>query len=387
MLSQGVVIPLLPTIVAQTHSTLGNTVGVGVAVAAFGLARLLTNIPAAYVGGRIGRRPMLVIGPLVTAATMVGVATAPSLEYVIAWRALAGVSSAIFLTAALTYLGDNAPSSRSGSTFAYFYMSFSAGVAAGPAIGGVLAELQSVALPLLVVAATSVASAMLAALALPPGRVGRQPSSSPSGQRWRPWSDWRFLVVGMVTLIGFATRNGSQQTVVPVAALGEGVAVGIIGLGFSLSSIMSATGGPLTGFLLDRYPRGRVLAMAAGVAALVILGWTLQDWYPASFLVTMAVYGLTSSVLDGAAVTTANDLAPDEGRARAIGFYRLFGDGGYVLGPLLLGAIADGTGPSTAILVNTAFLLAAATLATLSLSGLRQSRSKVDEAAAVEAEI
>jgi MFS family permease len=191
----------------------------------------------------------------------------------------------------------------------------------------------------------------------------------------------------MVTLIGFATRNGSQQTVVPVAALGEGVAVGIIGLGFSLSSIMSATGGPLTGFLLDRYPRGRVLAMAAGVAALVILGWTLQDWYPASFLVTMAVYGLTSSVLDGAAVTTANDLAPDEGRARAIGFYRLFGDGGYVLGPLLLGAIADGTGPSTAILVNTAFLLAAATLATLSLSGLRQSRSKVDEAAAVEAEI
>jgi MFS family permease len=323
---------------------------------------------------------MLVIGPALMAATMVGVATSSSLEFVVAWRALAGVSSAIYLTAALTYLGEISPSSRSGSTFAYFYMSFSAGVAAGPAIGGVLAELHSVALPLLVVACTSVASAILAAVALPTVFGMHRPAAAPGQRRWRPWSDWRFLVVGAVTLIGFATRNGSQQTVVPVAALGEGVAVGVIGLGFSLSSLMSAAGGPLTGYLLDRYPRGRVLAFAAGVAGLVILAWTLQDWYPGSFLATMAIYGLTSSVLDGAAVTTANDLAPADGRSRAIGFYRLFGDSGYVLGPLMLSTIADSSGSAIAILVNSTALLFAGALAMLSLRGLRHGRPKVEDA-------
>jgi DHA1 family multidrug resistance protein-like MFS transporter len=375
MLGQGVVIPLLPTIVAQTHSALDNAVAVGFAVAAFGLARLATNVPAGYLADRVGRRLPLIVGPALTAVSMIGVANASSLELVIAWRVVAGISSALYLTAVLTYLSEISPVARRGSTYAYFYMSFSGGIAAGPAVGGVLAELHSVWLPLVVVAVTSFVSAILAVTALPAWLGGGRVPSPPTGERWRPWSDRRFLAVGFVVLIAFATRNGSQQTVVPVAAVESGVSVGLIGLGFSLAAIMSAASGPVSARLLDRFNRGRVMVLAGTLTALAILGWSLEQWFPVSFLVTMAVYGFLSNIVEASTITTANELAPDEARARAIGYFRLFGDGGYVIGPLVLGTIAGGSSADVAILVNAGALLAAATVAALSLGVGRRTQA------------
>jgi MFS family permease len=356
-LGQGVVIPLLPSIVDRASASDGAT-AVGIAVAAFGLARLVASVPAGHLAGRVSPTWLIAAGPALMAVSLFGVATADSVPIVVAWRLLAGVSSALFVTASLIYLGDAAPSGRRGTAYAYFYTAFSAGISAGPAIGGVLGEAQGVAVPLLVVAGTSLMSAALVLLVLPRTRPSRPDANEPPAGAWAPWRDHRFLFVGLASLLVYATRNGTQQTVVPTAALDAGLPLTTIGIGFSLAAVLTTVGGPLAGYLLDRFGRMRLLVIGIGVLAVTILGWTLDGWLAGSFLVTMAAYGLVSALVDSATVTSASEIAPDQSRARAIGYYRALSDGGYVLGPVLFATLADRTSSDFAIVVNAALLAA-----------------------------
>jgi MFS family permease len=360
MLGQGVVIPLLPSIVDSAPSA-GGASSVGIAVAAFGLARLLASLPAGYVTGRVGPRLVIVAGPLLMAASLFGIAFAHALGLVVMWRLLAGVSSALFLTASMIYLSNAVSPARRGRAFAYFYMAFSAGISAGPAIGGLLADIHSIALPLVVVGATSLVSAVLAAIVLPGGGGGR---TGPGGvaMNWAPWSDWRFLTVALLSLLVYATRNGTQQTVVPTAAVEAGMPLVLVGIGFTVAAVVNTAGAPLVGYLLDRFDRRRLMVMAIGLLGFSILGWTLDGWQPVTFIATMGVYGFVSALADSSTVTNASDLAPEEARARGIGYFRVFSDGGYVLGPLLFAGVADATSTNWAIVTNSVLLIAAAVL-------------------------
>ncbi len=54
-----------------------------------------------------------------------------------------------------------------------------------------------------------------------------------------------------------------------------------------------------------------------------------------------------------------SDIAPSELEGTLIGSYRFFRDMGYFVGPLLLGAIADNMGLTTAFYATSLILLAA----------------------------
>lgn len=372
MLGQGVVIPLLPAIVRGVSTADGAT-AVGAAVAAFGLARLVASLPAGYLAGRIGPKYLMVGGPLLMAVSLFGVASAGSLELLVAWRLLAGISSALFITASLIYLGNAVPASARGTAYAYFYMAFSAGISAGPAFGGLLAEIHSISLPIVVVGITSVVSAIVGFAVVPlqhPAGIEREEA----GRAWSVWSDWRFLLVGLISLLVYATRNGTQQTVVPTAAIDSGLPLAVLGIGFTLAAALTAAGGPLVGYLLDRFDRRLIMALSVVVLGFTILGWSATDWQPASFLLTMAAYGIVSAVVDSATITNASDLVPEAARARSIGYFRVLSDFGYLLGPILLAAVADGTTPAVAIAANSALLVVAGLLALVLTVGVSRRR-------------
>jgi MFS family permease len=358
MLGQGVVIPVLPAIVEATPGDTA-TAAVGLAVAAFGLARLLSSLPAGQLAGIIGPRLLIVAGPIAMAVSLFGLAFATTLEWIVGWRLLAGVSSAAFLTGSLIYLGNAVPQAGRGKAYASFYMAFSAGFGAGPAIGGLLAEVNGVGLPLFVVAGTSLVSAGVASVVLPRERIVPASDSSDGRPGWAPWSDARFLAIGLLSLLVYATRNGTQQTVVPTAAVDLGMPLFVIGLGFSVAAVVNAAGAPLVGYLLDKFDRRLLMVGSVAALGVTILGWTLDGWLPASYLVTMAAYGVVSILVDSSVVTNASDVAPEEARARAIGYFRVFSDGGYVLGPLVFAWLADAGSPSAAIATNAALLVVA----------------------------
>jgi MFS family permease len=357
-LGQGAVIPLLPVLVGNTPAGIGPE-AVGIAVASFGLARLAASLPAGVLAGRIGPTWLIVTGPLLMAVALFGLAGAHDLPEIVGWRLLAGVSSALFVTASLIYLGEASDVSRRGSAYAYFYVAFSAGISAGPALGGILAELGGPSVPLMVVGFTSIASACLAFLTVPSiGRPSATGETSGLG-RWAAWRDPAFLAVALLSLLLYATRNGTQQTVVPTAALSQGLGIVIVGIGFTLAAIVTSVSGAGAAYLLDRFPRVRLMYIGCGLLGVTILGWIPGVQHAALFLGTMAAYGLISALTDSATVTVASELPPGEARPRAIGYFRLVSDGGYVLGPLAFGAVAGFLSPAIAVTTNAVLLVGA----------------------------
>ena len=69
MAGQGVVSPVLPLFAKEFGV---STATIGLTLSAFALARLILNVPLGVLSDRVGRKPLLIAGPLVTAVGMVG---------------------------------------------------------------------------------------------------------------------------------------------------------------------------------------------------------------------------------------------------------------------------------------------------------------------------
>ncbi len=103
MAGQGVISPVLP-IYADSFGV--STAMIGATVTAFGLARLVTNVPAGIYADRRGRRALLIGGPLITAVGMLGSGLSADIWTLLAFRFVAGLGSGLYMTGAQIYLLD-----------------------------------------------------------------------------------------------------------------------------------------------------------------------------------------------------------------------------------------------------------------------------------------
>lgn len=104
-----------------------------------------------------------------------------------------------------------------------------------------------------------------------------------------------------------------------------------------------------TGALSDHLGRkplivGGMWLQALGIA-LVPLTSSLSIWAGAAILL-----GLGTALVYPTLLATVSDVADPHSRASAVGVYRLWRDGGYAVGALLAGGLADLLGLSAAIL-------------------------------------
>ena len=83
-----------------------------------------------------------------------------------------------------------------------------------------------------------------------------------------------------------------------------------------------------------------------------------MSWFMAACL----VWGIASAVGGAAPSAYAADSAPPGLNATTIGVYRMAGDAGYVVGPILLGLLTDLRGPDAALLISAGLLGAGAVL-------------------------
>jgi MFS family permease len=104
----------------------------------------------------------------------------------------------------------------------------------------------------------------------------------------------------------------------------------------------------LTGALSDRLGRKRLIVAGmwtqAGGLLLLLLARGFQPW-----VVAMVLLGLGTALVYPTLIAAISDVAHPEWRASAVGVYRLWRDGGYALGALLAGLLADLLGLDWAI--------------------------------------
>ena len=152
-------------------------------------------------------------------------------------------------------------------------------------------------------------------------------------------------------------NDGLAWGLFPLLFASRGLTVGQIGVLAALYPAVWGVGQLATGALSDRIGRKWLIATGMWVQAaalgLVALGTTFGTWALAAVLL-----GAGTAMVYPTLLAVIGDVAHPAWRARSVGVYRLWRDGGFAVGALLAGVIADAYGMAAAVWVVAALTAA-----------------------------
>jgi MFS family permease len=346
---------IVPVIALYARSFGVSQSAIGVAIAVYGLARFLVAVPVGKLTDVLGRRAALTLGGLVTAAGNFLCAYAPNFATFVAARFVAGVGAALVLIAGQIVLADITTPARRGRVMAIYQGVFLFAVGVGPYPGGLLAERFGLAAPFVVYAIAGAAASVVAWLQIPDTRAAGLSAADaaapvPFASQVRLLTHHPgFMLVSLVGFMNAVVRTGALFNIVPVLAR-DRLLLGTdrIGFGLALSSVVGLVLAYPAGVLVDRYGRKTVIVpatAAAGLSMLVFLAAPSYAW----FLAGCVVWSVAVGVSGAAPAAYAADVTPPGMNAAAMSTYRMLSDLGYVVGPIVLGAVTDLFGADAAL--------------------------------------
>jgi len=374
MMGQGIISPVLP-LYAQSFGV--GTAMIGLTIAVFGAARLVVNLPAGFLSERYGRRLLLFGGPAVTALGSLLSGLAPDFWWLLGFRFVSGAGSAMYMTGAMILLTDITSDENRGRLMSIYQGSLLAGVSAGPAVGGFVAEGFGLSAPFFLVAGLAGLAMLWSFGRMPetvhvrrgasetPARAGQRANGEAQSARRGVLSLLArpdFLLVCLLSMSIFLTRTGGRLTLLPLVGENRlGMSPGGLGLVFTLMTVLNLVTLAPARTMIDRLGRKAVIVPSALVtgAALVLFALSGQVWM---FVLAAVIHGLGTGIVGPAPAAYAADIAPDGMRGVTMGLYRTFGDAGFVIGPVLLGSLADLTTFGWALTFDAAVLVGIALL-------------------------
>jgi MFS family permease len=134
----GMLLPVVPRFVAGPLG--GSDVAVGVNAGIFSLTAVLMRPFVGRFGDRRGRRPLIVGGAAIVAATVAAYNLVDSIAMLVVLRLIAGIGEAMFFVGAASAVNDLAPDERRGEAVSFFTLSLYAGISFGPVLGETLLD-------------------------------------------------------------------------------------------------------------------------------------------------------------------------------------------------------------------------------------------------------
>jgi len=310
-------------------------------VSVFAAARLLFRFWGGMGADRWGARRVASAAAVVVAGGAVTAAWAPEFWLVLLGRAVQGIGVAVFGVSANQHLLVITPRAQLGRATAVFQTGIVSGAAAGPFIGGVLADWGDLRTPfwaqalLGLVLIPVVWWAMDDAVAAP--KTVRASIHDAAALLRRPL----FLAVMAMGFALFFMRAGARNALLPAYAdVVGGLSATAIGAVVSASSVTSILAMVPIGRAVDRLGRKPVVIAGAFTAAgsVALYGTTASL---GGLLAISALAGLTVGLASIPLPTMVGDLAPPGSEGIAAGVFRMGNDAGWIAGPLALGAAAD----------------------------------------------
>ncbi|MGI8484703.1 MAG: MFS transporter [Thermomicrobiales bacterium] len=364
----GAVVPVI-ALYAQDFDV--SQTAIGLTIAIYGLARFLINVPAGQLADKVGRKATLALGGAVTVAGTILCAVAPDYEIFLIARFIAGAGGAFVLTGGQIVLADIASPQNRGRVMAIYQGVFLFAVGAGSFPGGWLATHVSLSSPFWANAAVVTLLALIFVPETKPDTLPGIGGTSPHGSQVKLTFLQQvnlmvaipgFLLVSVLSFVAYFARTGGLFNVIPL--LGEnkiGLAPDQIGFGIGMISVVGLVLVYPAGTLVDRYDRKSVIVPSAILSAGAMLLFMFASSFT-TFLVASFFWSVSSGIAGAAPAAYATDLAPRGMIAPAMGMYRTVADLGYVVGPLLLGAISDLKLPEMALAFTAALLLGSGTI-------------------------
>lgn len=270
----GIIVPYEPYLVASLGITAAQF---GMAQGAMFVTKFLVNIPIVDIVDRVGSKPMLVACTALLGVSVGCLSLVSSLEHLIACRAIGGVAVAgLFASIQANAVAVQTPLNRARSS-APFTQAMNAGIALGPAIGGLLSgyitmESAFAGVGCCFLLAALANSRIYTEIVPPKGSANANPLML-FGTAFSAWRDVLRassivrLLCGTQAML-FAAVAGTNMTLMPLLLVAEPLSFTASAIG-ALSATIATIGivvlQPLA-FFADRY--GRRTALGVGSATM-----------------------------------------------------------------------------------------------------------------------
>lgn len=356
---------------------------IGLAVAVYGFARFALALPGGQLADRMGRRPVLAIGGIVSAIGSFWCAEAHSfLEFNVA-RFVAGAGAGIILTTGQIVLADISSPDRRGRNIATYQAAFLFGFGVGPFPGGLLAESYGLAAPFVMTGVACILTTAIAWLLVSETKPAKAATTSSTPVAEVPFvkqmvgmlSHRGFVLVSLISLMNAVLRTGGLFALIPLVATATlGLSVSQIGFAMMISGICGLVAAYPAGWLADRFGRKTVIVPSTCLTGLSMVMFCYAPSY-AWFMLASTVWSVATSISSSAPAAYVVDVAPPGRNAAAMTTFRMTADAGYILGPPGLGLLADVTSPSVALISGAVLLVLIGATFALATPNMRPPRA------------
>lgn len=333
----------------------------------FGLAKAATNYFAGTLSDRFGRKPVLVAGWLVAVPVPLLLIWAPMWGWVIFANVLLGISQGLTWSTTVVMKIDLVGPARRGlamglneaagyaavavTALATGYLAESYGLRPAPFLLGIAFAALGLGLSTLAVKETREHARLEAA-----GHVARADGKHDhlhgelTDREVFTQTSFREPALSSASQAGLVNNlnDGLAWGLFPILFAGGGLSVARIGILAALYPAVWGAGQLVTGALSDRIGRKWLIAAGMWLQAVALALIALADAFTA-WAVAAVLLGAGTAMVYPTLLASIGDVAHPAWRARSVGVYRLWRDGGFAVGALLAGVVADALGVRAAV--------------------------------------
>jgi MFS family permease len=365
---------VVPLLADRVFHVAAYTAALGYIVA-FGAVKAATNYVAGTLSDRYGRKPVLVGGWLIGLPIPLLLIWAPNWGWVIAANVLLGINQGLTWSTTVIMKIDLVGPARRGLAMGLNEAAGYGALAATALATGIIAAryglrpepfylgIAFAALGLGVStlfvrethqhARTEAAAHHLAHEGLSGGQIFTRTSFSDPALSSASQA-------GMVNNL----NDGLAWGLFPLLFAAAGLSVARIGILAALYPAVWGAGQLITGAWSDRVGRKPLIVAGMWLQALALAGFALGDSF-ACWAVAALMLGAGTAMVYPTLLAAIGDVAHPTWRARSVGVYRLWRDGGFAVGAVLSGVIADLWGIRPAIWTVAALTAASGCLVTI----------------------
>jgi MFS family permease len=328
-------------------------------IAAFGVVKAITNFFAGTLSDRVGRKPVLVAGWLIGLPVPLMLIWAPTWSWIVFANVLLGVNQGLTWSMTVIMKIDLVGPERRGfamglneaagygavavTALATGFIAQHAGLRPEPFFLGVAYAGLGLALSTFLVRETH-------------GHARHEESShDPAGATLSTGqvfmlTSFRERALSSCSQAGLVNNlnDGLAWGIFPIYFARAGLSVGRIGVLVALYPAVWGLGQLVTGGLSDRVGRKPFIVGGMFTQA-VAIGWIAATSGFLPWALGALVLGMGTAMVYPTLLAAIGDVAHPRWRASAVGVYRLWRDGGFAVGAILAGVIADTFGIATAI--------------------------------------